>query len=76
MESHNTVFYDEIMIFYQCNTNPSISSFCYMLGATLWLFFVWRSFCDVIYRNDPKSLSRLIWANSADPDQTAPRGAI
>ena len=24
------------------------------------------------YRNDPKFLDRLIWANSADPDQTAP----
>ena len=28
------------------------------------------------YRNDPKFLDRLIWANSADPDQTAPRGAV
>ena len=28
------------------------------------------------YRNDPKFSDRLIWANSADPDQTAPRGAV
>ena len=28
------------------------------------------------YGNDPKFLDRLIWANSADPDQTAPRGAV
>ena len=28
------------------------------------------------YRNDPKFLDRYAWANSADPDQTAPRGAI
>ena len=26
-----------------------------------------------IYRNDPKFSDRLIWANSADPDQTPPR---
>ena len=28
------------------------------------------------YRNDPKFSDRLVWANSADPDQTAPRGAV
>ena len=28
------------------------------------------------YRNDPKFLDRSIWANSVDPDQTAPRGAV
>ena len=26
------------------------------------------------YRNDPKFLDRQVWANSADPDQTAPIG--
>ena len=26
----------------------------------------------VNYRNDPKFLDRLAWANSVDPDQTAP----
>ena len=26
-----------------------------------------------LYRNDPTFLDRLVWANSADPDQTAPR---
>ena len=30
----------------------------------------------LLYRNDPKFSGRLIWANSADPDQTAPRGAV
>ena len=29
-----------------------------------------------IYHNDPKFSDRLILANSADPDQTAPRGAV
>ena len=28
------------------------------------------------YRNDPKFSDRWVWANSADPDQTAPRGAV
>ena len=28
------------------------------------------------YRNDPKLSDRQFWANSADPDQTAPRGAV
>ena len=26
--------------------------------------------------NDPKFSDRQVWANSADPDQTAPRGAV
>ena len=29
-----------------------------------------------VYRNVPKFLDRQVWANSADPDQTAPRGAV
>ena len=28
------------------------------------------------YRDVPKFLDRQVWANSADPDQTAPRGAV
>ena len=28
------------------------------------------------YRNDAKFSDRYAWANSADPDQTAPRGAV
>ena len=28
------------------------------------------------YRNDPKFSDRKVLANSADPDQTAPRGAV
>ena len=31
---------------------------------------------NFIYRNDPKFSDRYAWANSADPDQTAPRGAV
>ena len=28
------------------------------------------------YCNEPKFLDRQVWANSADPDQTAPTGAV
>ena len=28
-----------------------------------------------VCRNDPEFSDRQAWANSADPDQTAPRGA-
>ena len=28
------------------------------------------------YGNDPKFSDRQVWANSAYPDQTAPRGAV
>ena len=28
------------------------------------------------YRNDPKFSDRYAWANSSDPDQTAPTGAV
>ena len=31
-------------------------------------------FTRLIYRNDPKFSDRQYWANSADPDQSAPRG--
>ena len=28
------------------------------------------------YYNDPKLSDRQVWANKADPDKTAPRGAV
>ena len=31
---------------------------------------------NCVYRNDPKFSDRYVKANSADPDQTAPRGAV
>ena len=31
---------------------------------------------QISYRNDPKFSGRYAWANSADPDQTAPEGAV
>ena len=30
----------------------------------------------IAYHNDPKFSDRYAWANSEDPDQTAPRGAV
>ena len=30
---------------------------------------------DAVYRNDPKFSDRYAWANSSDPDQTAPLGS-
>ena len=30
----------------------------------------------IMYHNVPKFSDRQVWANSADPDQTAPRGAV
>ena len=34
-------------------------------------------FCSSsMYRNDPKFSDRQVWANSADPDQAAPGGAV
>ena len=29
-----------------------------------------------VYRNNLKYWDRQVWANSADPDQTAPQGAV
>ena len=29
-----------------------------------------------VYSNDPKFSNRYAWANSVDPDQIAPRGAV
>ena len=45
----------------------------YKLHASLYL-----TYRGVTYRNDPKFSDRYAWANtySADPDPTAPRGAV
>ena len=32
--------------------------------------------CHVVYCNNPNFLDRQVWANSADPDQAAPLGAV
>ena len=48
---------------------PSLGISHFVSLAVLWLKYN-------IYRNDPKFSDRYAWANSADPDQTAPRGAV
>ena len=49
--------------------NLQTLSFKYQIFATLIRLVM-------LYCNDPKFLHRLVWANSADQDQTAPRGAV
>ena len=44
---------------------------CYENTAFAHLKFLLKT-----YRNVPKFLDRQVWANSADPDQTVPRGAV
>ena len=36
----------------------------------------WMQLCEYAYRNYPKFSDRSVWANSADPDRTAPQGAV
>ena len=39
-------------------------------------FHAQLSMKNALYHNDPKFLDIQVWANSSDPDQTAPRGAV
>ena len=52
--------------------------FSLMINSTIFFLFLKKklSVLDNFYRNDPKYSDRQEWANSADPDQTAPRGAV
>ena len=47
-----------------------------MEAVCLMLIMVCNEKTAVVYRNDPKFSDRYAWANSADPDQTAPLGAV
>ena len=47
-----------------------------MSVGELLVIFCFAHFVVEIYRNDPKFSDRLVWANSADPDHTALRGAV
>ena len=40
------------------------------------MFYNYLNLNQANYRNDPKFSDRYVWANSADPDHTAPRGAV
>ena len=43
---------------------------------SLWSKYSCCNIVNVYYPNDPKFSDRQVCANSADPDQTAPRGAV
>ena len=45
------------------------------LMETMWTLF-FTSFRKCIYRIVPKFSDRQVWANSVDPDQTAPRSSL
>ena len=70
---------------YHCRQAPSPSpALCPMwLSADLLLYngcllseFTKMKTGSNFYRNDPMFPDRLVWANIADPDQTAPLGAV
>ena len=44
----------------------------YTKGTVMAVIFVLFEFPFFDYPNDPKFSDRYVWANSADPDQTAP----
>ena len=48
--------------------------FATLFDPYLWFWFRQKMFSQ--YRNVPKISDSQVWANSADPDQTAPRGAV
>ena len=48
-------------------------SFFFFLPTIAYIVNLYSFKC---YRNDPKVSDRFAWANSADPDKTAPRGAV
>ena len=50
--------------------------FCVVLRYLAALPLVVLGDVFMFYRNDPKFSDSQAWANSADPDQTIPRGAV
>ena len=55
------------------NISLLIKLYCFTVISCQILLILYMIF---IYHNDPKFSDRYAWANSADPDQTAPRGAV
>ena len=45
----------------------------HVMGSCITVDLIEREAINWLYRNDPKFSDRYVWANSADPDQTAPR---
>ena len=63
----SSLMYNKETVILHFNFNTSI---LYNLSEPMLLFK------NISYRNFPKFSDRQVWANSADPDQTAPRGAV
>ena len=59
-----------------CNVRGNfLHDYSYIVASyAIWCHLFGKSFEHVYrpYRNDPKFSDRYAWANSADPDQTAP----
>ena len=45
---------------------------CFGLGLLVMCSDFTNNIPNLLYPNDPKFLDRQVWANSVDPDQTAP----
>ena len=45
-------------------------------SESLWKLHISQILGQLQYRNIPKFSDRQVWANSADPDQAAPRGGL
>ena len=54
-----------------CSPRPTRRAFTTCIAGTRYVIGELR-----YYRNDPKFSDRYAWANSADPDQTAPRSSL
>ena len=80
-----TVMYMYIVLKY----GPAIHQYCvffktfikkklvYRIPTQTQFFIKWHMYvAPKLNRNDPNFLDRQALANSADPDQTAPRGAV
>ena len=57
--------YSKIILISCTNLGPAVTPHCLKFRIII-----------AIYRNDPKFSDRYAWANSADPDQTGPLGAV
>ena len=50
----------------------TVSKFCMCLQYFRCFHYHTCQYCKQAYRNDPKFSDGQVWANSVDPDQTAP----
>ena len=83
--------WSNILIYFKV-LNWHVMTFCFSNSTSIWVLidsyynqadfscllyiFIHYYYYFYVYRNDPKFSDRYAWANSAHPDQTAPRGAV